>query len=147
MENITQADEVSTETMVYPSNNVHPIKYHSPLNQRKRKALQEPRVSMAFKALKTLVDKPSSRKDRYDTYGEYLAGELRQLDEYSAAYVQKLFGDIIFDAKMGKYKEELMTYVQTTSLSHSPLASSPTTSLSQVNVTTIQQDREKFNVS
>ncbi|KAG8178365.1 hypothetical protein JTE90_027234 [Oedothorax gibbosus] len=48
--------------------------------------------------------KNSNAKDHFDVYGEYIAAKLRKLDWKSCAYVQKAFGDILFDAEMGKFK-------------------------------------------
>lgn len=55
----------------------------------------------------TKIDEvPAKKRDEFDVYGEYIACKMRSLDKRSYCFAQKKIGDVIFDAEMGKYKED-----------------------------------------
>ncbi|KAG8180231.1 hypothetical protein JTE90_017633 [Oedothorax gibbosus] len=52
----------------------------------------------------SLTSENESAKSHLDDYGKYIAGELKMLDSKSCAHVQRVIADLLFDAKLGKFK-------------------------------------------
>lgn len=112
----------------------------NPANHSRKRKMDDPLVSEAVNTLRDLKERCINTKDPLDKYGEYLAIELRQLETYSAAYVQKLFGDIIFNAKLGYYKQNQNVNVPFVSNSSTTTLLVPANNFPQSQVTNEAED-------
>ncbi|XP_076034481.1 uncharacterized protein LOC143021091 isoform X2 [Oratosquilla oratoria] len=93
--------------------------------QPKRRKPNDDTLPHAFRMLQNVATAQVPQRDRFYFYGQYIAEELRLLDEYSAAHVQKLFAETIFDARMGKFKPKNPVPINTEKPSQVPEHSSP----------------------
>ncbi|KAG8178371.1 hypothetical protein JTE90_027239 [Oedothorax gibbosus] len=50
------------------------------------------------------ITENKSVQSHLDDYGKYIAGELKMLDSKSCAHVQRVIAELLFDAKLGKFK-------------------------------------------
>lgn len=85
------------------------IPHHSRRHSRKRKTNIDEERRLLKKAYELLTDDTSSQSsesstDRYFSYGQYIANELRKYDRRTLIYVKKAINNIIFKADLGKYR-------------------------------------------
>lgn len=72
------------------------------LPNKKKRIIEDPRVTEAYRILKE-VSKKNEKRDDCIVYGEHIAHKLRGYDNRTCAIVQYHINNILFEADMGKY--------------------------------------------
>lgn len=69
----------------------------------KKNVNEDPRIARAFDIMQSCVQ----QRDSCDIYGEYVATKLRAYSRSTQNMVQHLFNNILFNADMGQYDQEV----------------------------------------
>jgi len=76
-----------------------------PSTLRKKRKLCKDDDNTIAETLQILKDCASQKNDRYESFAHHVADELRELDGFTYTLVKKDILNIIFEEKMGKYRQ------------------------------------------
>lgn len=79
--------------------------FASPKKLFKKKNLQrdDHKLDAAWNTLQ-YFSKHKQTKDQFETFGQYIAEKLRQMDSESCIQIKKAINDIIYEAESGNYR-------------------------------------------
>lgn len=102
---------INVETTEIIQNEVSPNKgpkrkvFASPkkLFKKKKSSSDDHKLDAAWNTLQ-YFSKNKQTKDQFETFGQYIAEKLRQMDSDSCIHVKKSINDIIYEAELGNYR-------------------------------------------
>lgn len=86
---------------------VSPLKKNIP---KKFQRSEDPRINQAFNILKTIEAKKnesSIKDDDCDTFGKYVASELKTFDEHIRAQIKHALNNVLYEAHMSKFQKQI----------------------------------------